>query len=379
MLLDPAPMDVRMDFIQKNVRRDVVRRVHRLATGNPGNARVPVQMVCMVIIAISPAIEPAKMDAVKSMVYVLLDALTGNLEPTVSRLVVLGVFLGVTNSMGIVFAKKAGKVKTVTVCGVNCKRQTCDNATGSCTYGCKNGFYSEKCEKRCSASCPSACNRKSGQCEGPCPNGMYGHHCNFTCNRTCKNGCRKIDGLCTSGCIDGKFGADCLKTCGAGCISGCNQLDGNCFCKEGWQGQNCNECSQTHHGQECEKQCSPTCLNGTCFSNNGSCKDVFDSNVNNDKTSPAINQTSASITNTEVYPVLYGVITVLIMSVILNIFLIVRNIRNNNRPALNRDHNHANSTINASSTIHERTEDDTNYEELGQSSEPPLYEELKCI
>ncbi|XP_062622096.1 uncharacterized protein LOC134283606 [Saccostrea cucullata] len=274
MLLDPAPMDVRMDFIQKNVRRDVVRRVHRLATGNPGNARVPVQMVCMVIIAISPAIEPAKMDAVKPMVYVLLDALTGNLEPTVSRLVVVGVFLGVTNSMGIVFAKKAGKLFF-------------DNETPA------------------------------------------------------------------------------------------KSLNDRLICIVFFN----TECSQTRHGQECEKQCSPTCLNGTCFSNNGSCKDVFDSNVNNDKTSPAINQASASITNTEVYPVLYGVITVLIMSVILNIFLIVRNIRQRryNTPDLNRDHNHANSTIDASSTIHERTEDNTNYEERRQSSGPPLYEELKCI
>ncbi|XP_062567902.1 uncharacterized protein LOC134230141 [Saccostrea cucullata] len=264
-------------------------------------------------------------------------------------------------------------------CSVNCKRKTCDIVNGSCTYGCYNGFYSEKCEKRCSTTCPSACNRHSGECEGPCPNGMYGHHCNFTCNQNCKNGCSKIDGLCTSGCIDGKFGANCLQTCGDGCISGCNQDDGNCFCKEGWQGQNCIECSQTHHGLECDKQCSPTCLNGTCFSNSGSCKDGF--NVNNDKSSPAINQASASITNTEVYPVLYGVITVLIMSVILNIFLIVRNTRQRsyNTPDLNRDHNHANSTIDATSTIHERTEDNTNYEELGQSSQPSHYEELEFM
>ncbi|XP_062599172.1 multiple epidermal growth factor-like domains protein 10, partial [Saccostrea cucullata] len=125
------------------------------------------------------------------------------------------------------------------VCNVNCINQACNNVTGVCTVGCKSGFYSQKCEQRCSASCQSNCNRNSGSCEGECPAGKYGDRCEQTCHQNCKKVCSKSSGLCTSGCIDGKFGADCLQTCSGGCISGCNQDDGSCTCKIGWKGRYC--------------------------------------------------------------------------------------------------------------------------------------------
>ncbi|XP_062610487.1 uncharacterized protein LOC134272254 [Saccostrea cucullata] len=157
------------------------------------------------------------------------------------------------------------------MCSVNCISQACNNVTGVCTIGCERGFYSQKCEQRCSASCPSSCNRDSGSCEGACPAGKYGDQCDRTCNQNCKKVCSKSSGLCDSGCIDGKFGPDCLKACGGGCDSGCHQSDGSCACKTGWQGRYCDVCKPDYYGHECESQCSSNCLNRTCLSNNGSC------------------------------------------------------------------------------------------------------------
>ncbi|XP_062567901.1 multiple epidermal growth factor-like domains protein 10 [Saccostrea cucullata] len=155
---------------------------------------------------------------------------------------------------------------------VKFKFMACNIFTGFCTYGYKNEFYSSKCDK--------------------------------TCSLNCTNGCDRINGLWNSECIFGKFGADCLKTCGAECISGCNQSDGSCTCKTGWQGRNCDESSQTHYGQRCNKLCSLICLNGVCFSNNGSCKEGCDINLYETNRLHESN----SFSNTE--SALYGVATV---------------------------------------------------------------------
>ncbi|XP_062610488.1 receptor-type tyrosine-protein phosphatase alpha-like [Saccostrea cucullata] len=156
-------------------------------------------------------------------------------------------------------------------CSVNCERQTCDSITGSCTYGCKRGFYLEKCNQNCNESCPSACNRYSGYCEGKCPPGKYGNACNKICNPNCKNECGRNNGLCDSGCIFGKFGADCLRSCGAGCVSSCRQNDGSCQCKSGWKGPNCDGCDLKHYEQDCSKKCSANCERENCDNITGSC------------------------------------------------------------------------------------------------------------
>ncbi|XP_062567899.1 multiple epidermal growth factor-like domains protein 10 [Saccostrea cucullata] len=266
-------------------------------------------------------------------------------------------------------------------CSVNCIKQTCHNITGFCTYGCYNGFYSENCEKKCSASCLSNCNRHSGECDGKCPVGKFGNYCDKMCNQNCKYGCNKNNGLCDFGCIDGKFGPDCLQTCSIGCISGCRQIDGSCTCEAGWQGHQCDECSQTHYGQRCDQLCSPICLNGTCFSNNGSCKEGCNINLYNAKRIQDMNQISKSCSSKDIYSALYGVLTILFLSIFLNIFLIVRNFKKSllkkQTPIIGICKSYQNSAGYANTTLDDKEEGNIYYQELGEFSQPSFGDSIE--
>ncbi|XP_062574556.1 cell death abnormality protein 1-like, partial [Saccostrea cucullata] len=262
-------------------------------------------------------------------------------------------------------------------CSVNCKRQTCNSTTGFCIFGCEDGFYSYKCEKTCSPSCLSGCNRYSGECEGTCPVGKYGDQCDKICNPNCNLRCHKNTGLCEFGCIAGKYGPDCLRTCGGGCISGCSQSDGRCTCKTGWQGHYCDVCSPTHYGLLCDQSCSPLCLNGTCFSNNGLCKEGWNTNLYDIQRIEEMKQASKGISNSA----FYGVIAVLLISVILNIYLMVRNVRQTiyKRKNFKETRRHQNSTRQVNTTVNDNVEENTGYQELGDISQPSHYEELKSM
>ncbi|XP_062577698.1 multiple epidermal growth factor-like domains protein 10 [Saccostrea cucullata] len=214
-------------------------------------------------------------------------------------------------------------------------------------------------------------------CEGECPAGKYGDRCERFCNLYCKNGCNKYDGFCNSGCTVGKFGATCLYTCGAGCISGCNQVNGSCSCKFGWQGHYCDECSPIYYGPLCDRLCSPVCLNGTCFSNNGLCKEGCNTNLYDIQRIEEMNQASKSISNSA----FYVVIAVLLISVILNIYFIARNIKQtfNKSQKLKETRRHKNSTRHVNTIVNDKVEENTGYQELGDLSQPSHYEELKSM
>ena len=122
-------------------------------------------------------------------------------------------------------------------CSVNCLQQTCNNITGFCSQGCKEGFYGDVCDKGCS-SCSAGCNRDTGECEGACPVRKYGTLCDQTCTSACKQECDRLTGVCGS-CADDKYGDFCNKTCGEGCDSGCDRYNGSCLCKTGWEGETC--------------------------------------------------------------------------------------------------------------------------------------------
>lgn len=97
-------------------------------------------------------------------------------------------------------------------CSANCLNHTCNNETGVCTYGCRQGFYGEQCEIGCD-NCPSGCDIMTGQCIGDCPASKFGRFCHKTCSQDCKNGCNKYTGSCYDGCVPGKFGDFCNETC----------------------------------------------------------------------------------------------------------------------------------------------------------------------
>lgn len=49
-------------------------------------------------------------------------------------------------------------------CADSCVNSTCNNYTGSCMYGCQEGFYGDQCDRDWSYSCPTGCDRITGEC-----------------------------------------------------------------------------------------------------------------------------------------------------------------------------------------------------------------------
>ncbi|OPL33394.1 hypothetical protein AM593_10031, partial [Mytilus galloprovincialis] len=172
-------------------------------------------------------------------------------------------------------------------CPKNCKGP-CDLESGSCIFGCINGWtgntcaracnsgrHGENCVEECSANCIiPQCNHETGECingckdgwQGlnciqKCPTGQFGKNCSEFCEGCLSRMCSNVDGLCenTTACNPGyiyeeycnktcdmwHFGKNCTKNCY--CLRGpCNVFTGDCpsgGCKNGWQGESCDEVS----------------------------------------------------------------------------------------------------------------------------------------
>ncbi|XP_052059526.1 multiple epidermal growth factor-like domains protein 11 isoform X2 [Mytilus californianus] len=229
----------------------------------------------------------------------------------------------------------ASGISTVDVCeieiggcplgryGINCENYCycngpCDLVTGSCTFGCFNGWIGERCDiacavgnfgrecgRSCSANCLNLpCNHISGECTGGCNIGWEGYNCTkecdighfgSNCSQTCfgciSDMCDKVNGVCknSSGCkagylkgqycnqecAGGNFGSECSMNCSANCLTpSCNHISGDCEggCNAGWEGYDCTkECSNGYFGNSCTNFCK-TCFNISCDIVQGNCK-----------------------------------------------------------------------------------------------------------
>ncbi|XP_061170777.1 scavenger receptor class F member 2-like isoform X2 [Saccostrea echinata] len=149
-------------------------------------------------------------------------------------------------------------------CGSNCHRRVCEAPNGSCTYGCKSGFYGERCENNCT-NCdkPNLCDRISGVCLYGCIPGYYGGICNLHCNNCMNNTCEQESGNCFDGCIPGFFEVKCDKNCSENCrYQTCEQTSGAC---------NDGGCIDGFYGANCSEQCNPKCKDLKCFQDGGDC------------------------------------------------------------------------------------------------------------
>ncbi|XP_052071240.1 multiple epidermal growth factor-like domains protein 10 isoform X1 [Mytilus californianus] len=157
------------------------------------------------------------------------------------------------------------------LCPGNCNGP-CDLATGSCTFGCLNGWTGDKCEQECQDS-------------------KYGKNCLETCSANCVNPqCNKLTGECIGGCNDGwqefectrkcpfgQFGKNCSEFC-EGCLSQmCDHVNGLCdnstACRPGYvYDEYCNTaCRDGLYGSNCLQICSPFCLHVPCDRRIGEC------------------------------------------------------------------------------------------------------------
>nr|XP_022311625.1 receptor-type tyrosine-protein phosphatase epsilon-like isoform X1 [Crassostrea virginica] len=200
------------------------------------------------------------------------------------------------------------------LCSGHCRdNAVCNHVTGVCKGGCaagwngtlcdkecEDGSYGYNCVHKCSSNClhDFPCNKTNGHCEQGCKpgyskplcdkhcsTGFYGNSCTEPCSKNCLNSliCDHIDGtcsggcqagfvgkLCNSSCKDGYYGINCSGVCPSHCRK-CNPTDGTCSCYAGWTGSNCSIACSKSYGEDCQYQCSPSCINQTCDRFNGTC------------------------------------------------------------------------------------------------------------
>lgn len=139
-------------------------------------------------------------------------------------------------------------------CG-HCRRGYCDQATGTCQFGCNDGFYGDSCEKPCPQNC-MVCNQTDGECL-MCRELMWGSQCGYSCPPNCAF-CHVSTGKCLE-CVEGFHGENCDEPCGH-CVGGmCIKDTGYCDygCEDGWFGGNCN--------LQCFQNCSKCSLKDECL------------------------------------------------------------------------------------------------------------------
>ena len=68
---------------------------------------------------------------------------------------------------------------------------------------CKEGYFGEDCELKCSDTCMSSCNTFDGTCIGGCKGHFTGDMCQSLCSPNCQLGCLSgsicLSGLCNAG------------------------------------------------------------------------------------------------------------------------------------------------------------------------------------
>ncbi|XP_062596180.1 synaptogenesis protein syg-2-like [Saccostrea cucullata] len=92
----------------------------------------------------------------------------------------------------------------------------------------------------------------------------------------------------------------------------------------------------------------------------------------------ASNHAIKNKTNTVFSPAFYGVTTILFLSIFLNIFFIVRNVRKTGKSS-EKKKKHQNSMNVENRSVNEMVEDNVGYQELGEMSPPAIYEKVDRV
>ncbi|XP_065925639.1 platelet endothelial aggregation receptor 1-like isoform X2 [Magallana gigas] len=263
------------------------------------------------------------------------------------------------------------------ICG-NCKnKEPCHHVNGSCLNGCDRGVYGEKCDKacfdgrygincqeQCSANCgvPYRCDRVTGQCEGGCQVGWKSESCDTQC-----------DG--------GKFGQNCNSLCGH-CLEReqCHYINGSCpnGCDSGYQGSDSTQaCSNNTYGPKCSMKCG-NCLyeyGEQCHHVTGYCPRGCGDGSHGDLCDQVLGSSSSESASTSQLSIaLYVCVTIIILSVTLNVFFIIRQLRNNMRK--DQKNKETDQSDNCSKSVYKKSEDNTAYQELGEITKESQYDKL---
>ena len=161
------------------------------------------------------------------------------------------------------------------VCEANCEaldcgeNQVCDTSDGPAQCVCAEGYEGDECDECaegyqdndedgvCLASCETAelecsdgCDDSSGEAKCSCPVGYEGSDCED----------------CSEGYQDNDDNGSCLPTCDAGSIDcgangSCDDSSGEatCDCGEGYEGDDCGSCTEGYQDNDEDGVCMPTC------------------------------------------------------------------------------------------------------------------------
>ncbi|XP_062590376.1 uncharacterized protein LOC134251989 [Saccostrea cucullata] len=304
------------------------------------------------------------------------------------------------------------------VCGYCERKEPCNHINGSCPglcepgyYGekcltpCSGGFYGKNCHRRCGHCLHKArCNHETGycpdelcepgykkkKCNEECDDGYFGNNCKEECGHCAgKMPCNKTDGTCPGECADGwitprcneicspgRYGKDCKEVCGY-CERNepCNHITGSCprLCEPGYYGEKClTPCTFGRYGEGCKGICGHCESNKTCNYVNGSCPGLCEPGYHGENCLTTNNQAIKNKTNAVFSQALYGVTIILFLSILLNIFLIVRNARKFSKKTKRQQ----NSKNVENRPVNKILEDNVGYQELGELSLPSIYEKV---
>ncbi|KAH9515242.1 hypothetical protein Btru_013992 [Bulinus truncatus] len=145
------------------------------------------------------------------------------------------------------------------------QRGDCDNETGTCHAGCKDGFRGDACFLECGHCAGNrSCDRYTGRCVSGCKPGYKGSECEQECRHCINRECFDQNGTCTISCEDGYFEHDCEKVC-LNCAGdgACDRTTGLCLYG----------CADGHFQSSCNEACMNCGGNGSCHRQTGQCLD----------------------------------------------------------------------------------------------------------
>uniref|UniRef100_K1PS52 Multiple epidermal growth factor-like domains 11 n=1 Tax=Magallana gigas TaxID=29159 RepID=K1PS52_MAGGI len=320
------------------------------------------------------------------------------------------------------------------LCPQDCQESYCNIVDGTC-LGCNDGYRGPTCDKKCSdgtyglecgnacgncsdgdwcnhvnGGCPNGCDVGvfGDTCDKECPNHTYGLECKMICG-DCKNkeSCHHVNGSCLNGCdkgvhgekcdiacSDSRYGFNCQEQCNTNCgvPYSCARVTGQCEggCQVGLKGVICSTpCNNDTYGTDCSMKCG-NCLylhGEQCHHVTGQCPrgcaDGFHGGLC-DQVSGSSSSDSAS--TSQLSNALYACVTIIILSVTLNVFFIIRQLRNNMSVKQKNKENLDESSVarikgteqsdNFSKSVYDKSEDNAEYQELGEKAKESQYDKI---
>lgn len=142
------------------------------------------------------------------------------------------------------------------------------------------------------------------------------------------------------------------------------------------------ECSVGKFGQNCSYLCGNCLEMEQCHHINGTCLNGCVENYNGSYCTQAIALTDGDPASvSEPYSILYVCIPIIILSVSLNVYFIIRHLRNNNSEEKQQKNpenvdEHV-ETTRLSKTVYDQVEENSAYQELGETTKESQYDKLK--